>query len=533
MVAYAALGDRAKALATYERCAQALQELGLEPSEEIRALAEVKRPAADRPSGTVTFLFTDIEGSTMIAQEHRETWEALRVRHHALLQSAMELHGGHVFQIVGDAFCVAFHTAGEALDCRPRSAAQIADGTMGGDADQSAHGDQHGCSPGRKQRRWIGWVYRLFDIGAHATRDVHRLRGADPALQRQRGPVARRTSGGREPARYEGTSPERSRQPRASLAGGGTGSCTRLSGSANAQQHSKQPANPTDQFHWPRERDCRDQESGGTQSPGDASRVRAALARPGMLFRSAAELLDAFADGVWLVELAPVSDAALVPQALATVLGVREDQGHPLMTALQDHLESKTILVVLDNCEHLLEACAQLADSLLHTCPRLKILVSSREALGMAGEVSFRVPSLSLPDAHHLPSLESLTQYDSVRLFIERAVAVKSDFVATNENAPAVAQVCSRLDGIPLAIELAAARVKGLSVEQISERLDDRFRLLTGGSRTALPRHQTLRAMIEWSYDLLSEAERVLLRRLAVFVGDWTLEAAEAVCAAA
>ena len=213
------------------------------------------------------------------------------------------------------------------------------------------------------------------------------------------------------------------------------------------------------------------------------------------------------------------------------VLGVREDQGRPLIAALQDHLEAKTMLLLLDNCEHLLEACAQLADVLLHACPHLKILVSSREALGMAGEVSFRVPSLSLPDPQHLPSLESLTQYDSVRLFIERAVAVKSDFVVSNENAPAVAQVCSRLDGIPLAIELAAARVKGLSVEQISQRLDDRFRLLTGGSRTALPRHQTLRAMIEWSYDLLSEAERALLRRLAVFVGDWTLEAAEAVCA--
>ena len=245
----------------------------------------------------------------------------------------------------------------------------------------------------------------------------------------------------------------------------------------------------------------------------------------------AAEVLDAFPEGAWLVELATVSSPELVAQALASVLGVHEDQARPLMAALQDHLQPKTILLLFDNCEHLLEACAQLADGLLHACPHLKILVSSREALGMAGEVSFRVPSLALPDAQHLPSLERLTQYDSVRLFIERAVAVKSDFVVANHNAPAVAQICSRLDGIPLAIELAAARLRGLSAEQISERLDDRFRLLTGGSRTALPRQQTLRAMIEWSYDLLSEAERVLLRRLAVFIGDWTLEAAEAVCA--
>ncbi len=244
-----------------------------------------------------------------------------------------------------------------------------------------------------------------------------------------------------------------------------------------------------------------------------------------------AELLDAFPDGVWLVELASVSNPELVLQSVAAVLGVHVEEGRPLMTALQDHLRAKKVLLLLDNCEHLLEASAQLADVLLHACPHLKILVSSREALGMAGEMSFHVPSLSLPDAQHLPSLERLTQYDSVRLFIERAVAVKSDFIVTNENAPAVAQVCSRLDGIPLAIELAAARVKGLSVDQISDRLDDRFRLLTSGSRTALPRQQTLRATIEWSYDLLSEPERLVLRRLAVFVSDWTLEAAESVCA--
>ena len=163
------------------------------------------------------------------------------------------------------------------------------------------------------------------------------------------------------------------------------------------------------------------------------------------------------------------------------------------MTALQDHLEAKTILLLLDDCERFLDACAQLVDPLLHSCPHLKVLVSSREALGTAGEVAYRVPSLSLPDPQQLPSPESLSQYDSVRLFIERAVVVKSDFLVSKENAPALAQVCSRLDGIPLAIELAAARVRGLSVEQISKRLDDRFHLLTGGSRTALPRHQTLR----------------------------------------
>jgi predicted ATPase len=245
----------------------------------------------------------------------------------------------------------------------------------------------------------------------------------------------------------------------------------------------------------------------------------------------AAEVLDDFADGAWLVELASVSDPALVSTTVAAALGVREVQERPLVAALEDHLRNKSLLLLLDDCEHMLDTCAQLVDDLLHACPHLKVLVSSREALAIDGEVAFRVTSLSLPDPLHLPALETLPQFDSVRLFIERAVSVKSDFVVSNENAPSVAQVCSRLDGIPLAIELAAARVKGLSVEQIAQRLDDRFRLLTGGSRTALPRHRTLRAMIEWSYDLLSEPERALLRQLAVFIGDLTLEAAEAVCA--
>src|SRR5207248_10462772 len=162
-------------------------------------------------------------------------------------------------------------------------------------------------------------------------------------------------------------------------------------------------------------------------------------------------------------------------------------------------------------------------------CPQLRILVTSREALGIAGETAWRLPSLSLPDPRHLPPTGSLTQYEAVRRFIERALAAQPSFAGTNRNAPAVAQLCHRLDGIPLAIELAAARVKALTLEQIAARLDDRFRLLTGGSRTALPRQQTLRALIDWSYDLLDEPERVLLGRLSVFGGGWTLEATEAV----
>ena len=185
---------------------------------------------------------------------------------------------------------------------------------------------------------------------------------------------------------------------------------------------------------------------------------------------------------------------------------------------------------MFDNCEHLIDACARLADLVLHSCKDVRILASSREALGVAGELAWHVPSLSLPDLKNLPTLEQLTQYEAVRLFIDRATLIQPHFVVTKENAPAIAQVCSRLDGIPLALELAAARANVLSVEQIAKRLDDRFRLLTGGARTALPRQQTLRAMIDWSYNLLSADEGLLFRRLSVFTGGWRLEAAEAVC---
>jgi non-specific serine/threonine protein kinase len=187
-------------------------------------------------------------------------------------------------------------------------------------------------------------------------------------------------------------------------------------------------------------------------------------------------------------------------------------------------------LILLDNCEHLIETCAKVTNALLNAAPHLKIIASSREALGVKGEASYPVPSLSLPDIKHLPSIEQFSQYEAVKLFIDRALLVAPHFVVDKVNAPFIAQICFRLDGIPLAIELAAARVKMLSIEQISKRLDDRFRLLTGGARTALPRQQTLRALIDWSYDLLSENERLLLRRLSVFMSGWTLEAAEEVC---
>jgi predicted ATPase len=245
----------------------------------------------------------------------------------------------------------------------------------------------------------------------------------------------------------------------------------------------------------------------------------------------AADVLDHYSDGVWLVEFAPIVDPALVPKTVASALNVPEQPGRELLDTLVDAVRSKALLLVLDNCEHLLAACRELAAALLRKCPRVRILATSREGLGVPGEMLWRVPSLSVPeDICCLPNAKELVLYDAVRLFVDRAVATAPGFAVTSENAPAVAQVCQRLDGMPLAIELAAARVNILAVEQIAARLDDRFRLLTGGSQIVLPRQRTLRAAIDWSYNLLSEPERVLLRRLSVFAGGWTLEAAEAVC---
>ena len=256
---------------------------------------------------------------------------------------------------------------------------------------------------------------------------------------------------------------------------------------------------------------------------GGCGKTRLALA-------AASELVEEFEDGVWLVELASLADPSLMPQSVASTLGIREQPGRSPTEALSDYLGSRKVLLLLDNCEHLVEACAELAEALLHSCPELRVLTTSREALSITGEVAWLVPSLSLPDLRRLPAVESLPRYESARLFVERAAAVKPTFTLTEQNAVAVAQVCYRLDGIPLAIELAAARAKVLPVEQIADRLNDSFRLLVAGSRTAMPRHRTLHATMDWSHELLSLEERALFRRLSVFAGGLTLEAAESVC---
>jgi predicted ATPase/DNA-binding winged helix-turn-helix (wHTH) protein len=249
--------------------------------------------------------------------------------------------------------------------------------------------------------------------------------------------------------------------------------------------------------------------------------------------RAASNVVEAFPDGVWFVELAPISDAALLPNAMTHALGVSAGSRRSHEDALQEFLRARQLLLLIDNCEHLIEACARLTHQLLVQCPQVKVLATSREAMGVLGEVTFAVQPLAVPDPTSFglnpASPQTASENESVRLFIDRARSARPDFTISTANVAAIAEICFRLDGIPLAIELAAARAKALGPQEILSRLDDRFRLLTGGGRTVLPRQQTLRATIDWSYDLLTEPERTLFRRLSVFAGGCTLAATEVV----
>jgi non-specific serine/threonine protein kinase len=250
-----------------------------------------------------------------------------------------------------------------------------------------------------------------------------------------------------------------------------------------------------------------------------------------LAMRLASAVASQYPEGIWLVDLAPLTAPDLIAQTIATALGVRESANRPVRDALFESVRHRRMLLLLDTCEHLIDACAEIAEALLRTAPLARIVCTSREALGVPGEIVYRVPSLSLPEAFESMAAEPLAAGDAVQLFAERAAALDPHFSADGGNVAAIARICRRLDGIPLAIELAAARVAVLSLAQIEARLQDRFRLLAGSTRTAVARQRTLEATIDWSYHLLSDAERLLLNRLSVFPASWTLQAAEHICA--
>jgi predicted ATPase len=464
-------------------------------------------------------LFTDIEGSTKLWEEHPDAMRLALARHDALLQEAISANNGHVFKTMGAAFCAAFATAPDALDAalsaqtallaepwqegltlRVRmalhtGACQLRDNDyFGPPLNRVArllavgHGGQTLLS--QSVRELLAPTAPLQDRGLHRLKDlrepehVWQVVAADLPSDF---PVLRSLS------LYDNNLPVQ---------------VTSFIGREKQIEEIKSLLAKTRLLTL--------------TGSGGCGKTRLSL-------QVAAEMLEKYPDGIWLVELAPLADPSLVPQTVASVLGVKEEVGKTLTQTLREYLKPKTLLLLLDNCEHLLDACARLTDTVLTHCGHVQMLASSREGLGIAGEQTYRVPSLSLPDPKQTLTPEILSQSEAVQLFLERATLIESTFVLTPQNAGSVGQLCVRLDGIPLALELAAARVRSLSVEEINARLDNRFRLLTGGSRTALPRQQTLRALIDWSYDLLNEQEKALLCRLSVFAGGWTLAAAEAV----
>src|SRR5215208_5096728 len=486
------------------------------------------------PTGTVTFLFTDIEGSTRLAQEYPLEMPALLARHNAILNQAIEMYHGFVFRIVGDSFSAAFHTASDALSTALQAQRKLQHEAWSPAPIKVRMGIHTGSAQLRDDPQGQGASYEGYGTLALTQRIMSVGHGGQILLsQAAHDLVKDRLSAGIE-LRDMGERrlkdiirPEPIYQVAARDLLSDFPPLTTL----ETSRHNL-PAQLTSFIG-------REQEIAEAQELFTSTRILTFIGPGGtgktrLCLQVAAEQIPEFKDGVWLLELAQLADPAYILSAIASMFNLRELQGARLIDTVTDYLRGKQLRLVLDNCEHLIETCAQLSDHFLHACPKLKIITSSREALGIDGETVYRVPSLSLPqeidfhrDAGQLT--QELTRYEAIRLFSERARKANPQFALTIENAPAVIQICQRLDGIPLAIELAAARVKLFMPQQIAERLDDRFKLLTGGSRTALPRQQTLRALIDWSYLTLNEMEQDVLRRLAVFSGGWTFEAAEAV----
>jgi predicted ATPase/class 3 adenylate cyclase/DNA-binding XRE family transcriptional regulator len=567
------------------------------------------------PSGTVTFLFTDIEGSTKLFQNYPQAMKFAQAKHNAILKASIEGCGGVVFQIVGDSVCASFATAGDAIQAAIRSQTALANedweeakirvrmGIHTGSAEahdggyhgylamshvqrltSAGHGGQMLISAASAElvRDQLPVGVELKDLGEYRLKDFARpehiyqlkavgLQSDFPVLRTVDEP-------GNEPQlEVAGSFGDWLRKRRRELdltqselaKRSGCAQVTIKKLEADQLKPSKelaeavirqlgippekleafvafarggpvptQPIQKLPKNNLPIENTSfigREKEIGEVRQALDEHRLVTLTGSGGtgktrLSLQVAANIIEQFADGVWLIELAPVSDPELLPRTILTTFGLGDRSGESILELLKDFIHEKKVLLLLDNCEHLIQACANVTNILLNAAPGLKILATSREALGVRGELSYPVPSLSLPEPDHLPEVERLSQYEAVRLFVDRSRLASPHFDLDKDNASSVAQICCRLDGIPLAIELAASRMKVLSPEEIAERLDDRFRLLTGGSRTALPRQQTLRAMIDWSYNLLSEPEKILFRRLVVFVGGWSLDAAERVC---
>jgi predicted ATPase/class 3 adenylate cyclase len=493
------------------------------PNTPFFATKEIAMP--DLPTGTVTFLFTDIEGSTRLWEREPQAMAAALAGHDALVREAIDRHSGYVFMTAGDAFCAAFQTADDALAAACDAQRALANEAWAESARIKVRMALHTGATEVRDNGYYGpplnRVARMLAAGhggqillSLATEELVRDSLPPGVLLRDMG--ERRLKDLIRPERVY------------ALAVPGLPADFPPLRTLDARPQNL-PVQLTSFVG-------REQEMDEVKAQLRSSRLVTLTATGGtgktrLSLQIAADLIDEFADGVWFIELAALSDPRLVAQAVASAIAIKEAPGESIADTLRKSITGKELLLILDNCEHLVMACAELCEALLSSCPGLRILANSRELLRIAGETAYRVPSLSLPDPRATPRAAVLTRYAAARLFVDRVLAVKPSFEVTDANAPAVASICRRLDGIPLALELAAARMRSMSAEELNQRLDRRFLVLTGGSRTALPRQQTLRALIDWSYDLLNATEQVMFCRLAVFSGGWTLQAAEQVCA--
>ena len=481
----------------------------------------------DVPTGTITLLFTDIEGSTLLLQHVGEQYSSMLAQCRQVLRTAFQQSHGHEVDTQGDAFFFAFARATDAV-----SAAVAAQRALASQAwpDQVAVHVRMGLHTGEPQRTAEGYVGLDVHLAARLMSAGH---GGQVLLSQTTRHLV-------EHHLPEGVSLRDLGEHRLKdllhkshlfqLVIAGLPADFPPLGTLDAHPHNL-PMQPTPFIGREREVAAvqqlllhEDMRLLTLTGPGGSGKTRLGL-------HVAAELSDYFTEGIYFVNLAPISDAELVVPTIAQTLGVKESPTRSILEQLQAFLQEKRLLLLLDNFEQVVSAACILSD-LLVLCPRLKLLVTSRAVLHLSAEHEFAVPPLSLPDLTHLPDLVTLSQYEAVALFIARAQALQPEFQMSNATAPAVAEICARLDGLPLAIELAAARIKLLPPPALLARLGRRLAVLTSGGRDAPARQQTLRKTIEWSYQLLDVEEQRLFRRLSVFVGGCTLEAIEAVCAA-
>ena len=476
------------------------------------------------PSGTVTFLFSDIEGSATRWERDRDAMAAALARHDALMRATLEARGAYIFKTMGDSFCAAFaqpHQAtAAASDAQRALAAEDFSTVEGVFVRMAVHTGTADERDGDYFGPVVNRVARLLAIGhggqvlvSGTTADLLQVQMPPQFSLRDLG--AHRLKDLAQPERvYQLVAPQlieafpalRSVDP---FSNNLPLQLTSFVGREHELAEIK--------------RLVQNNRLVTLVGAGGAGKTRCAL-------QVGAELLEGFSDGVWLADFAPISDASVVSAEIARTLGIREEPHRPLLDTLQNYLSRRRLLLVLDNCEHVIGEARNVVVAILRGCPDIRILATSRESLGIGGEHIFRLPSLAVPPAGEATTAQWALGYDAVALFTDRALAGNIRFAITDENAAHVTEICRRLDGIPLAIELAAARVKVLSPQQLAQKLDARFRVLTGGDRSALPRQQTLRATIDWSFDLLGERERALFRRLSIFAGGCSLQAATEIC---